>query len=61
MLLFLDIMIKKNRRKFRKKRLSFVIVEETNKMFQGKGGRSAKLFRFNKYKEYGFQCEIKLA
>lgn len=55
-----------DRRNFRKKILSFGIVEETDKIHQGKGGRPAKLFRFNqkKYQELeknGFHFEIKLA
>lgn len=55
-----------DRRNFRKKILSYDIVEETDKFAQKKGGRPAKLFRFNnkKYKELeakGFHFEIKFA
>ncbi|MGB0870546.1 MAG: NUDIX hydrolase [Flavobacteriales bacterium] len=65
--LYQTILDKKiDRRNFRKKILSFGILEETDKIFQGKGGRPAKLFRFNekKYQELekkGFHFEIKLA
>jgi len=55
-----------DRRNFRKKILSFGIVEETDKFSDKKGGRPAKLFRFKKqqYKEMeqeGFYFEIKFA
>lgn len=42
-----------DRRNFRKKILSFGFLEETEKVYQPKSGRPAKLFRFNpsKYKE----------
>ncbi|MFB9077788.1 NUDIX domain-containing protein [Flavobacterium procerum] len=54
------------RRNFRKKILSFGIVEETENYSPIKTGRPAKLFRFNKlkYKELskeGFHFEIKFA
>jgi len=54
------------RRNFRKKILSFGIVEETELISTKNGGRPAKLFRFNsaKYKELekeGLLFEIKLA
>ena len=53
-----------DRRNFRKKILSFDILEETNKISQKGSGRPAKLFRFNtkKYNELlkeGFHFEIK--
>jgi len=55
-----------DRRNFRKKILSFGIVEETDKFSEKKGGRPAKLFRFNKqkYKQLdseGFHFDIKFA
>ena len=54
-----------DRRNFRKKILSFGIVEETDKMSQQGSGRPAKLFRFNKAKydqleKEGFHFEIKI-
>lgn len=54
------------RRNFRKKILSFGIVEETEKISSKSSGRPAKLFRFNKQKynlltQEGFLFEIKLA
>ena len=63
--LYTSILEKKiDRRNFRKKILSFGIVEETNKMSQKSSGRPAKLFRFNKTKydalvEEGIHFEIK--
>lgn len=53
-----------DRRNFRKKLMSFGIIEETGKMSQAGSGRPAKLFRFNtnKYKALakdGFHFEIK--
>ncbi|CAM1343724.1 NUDIX hydrolase [Tenacibaculum amylolyticum] len=54
-----------DRRNFRKKILSFEIVEETDKIHQQGSGRPAKLFKFNK-KKYnqllteGFHFEIKI-
>jgi 8-oxo-dGTP diphosphatase len=55
-----------DRRNFRKKILSFGIVEETDKFSEKKGGRPAKLFRFKKQKytemeQHGFYFEIKFA
>lgn len=55
-----------DRRNFRKKILSFGIVEETNKFAPKSSGRPAKLFKFNnlKYSELaqgGFHFEIKFA
>jgi len=55
-----------DRRNFRKKILSFEIIEETEQFGSSKSGRPAKLFRFNKlkYKELinkGFHFEIKFA
>ncbi len=55
-----------DRRNFRKKILSFGIIEETENISNKKNGRPAKLFSFNtlKYKELeksGFVFEIKLA
>ncbi|WP_394349199.1 NUDIX hydrolase [Flavobacterium alkalisoli] len=55
-----------DRRNFRKKILSFDIVEETDRFSEKKAGRPAKLFRFNsaKYKALekgGFHFEIKFA
>lgn len=54
-----------DRRNFRKKILSFGIVEETDKISQKGSGRPAKLFRFNKAKydqleKEGFHFEIKI-
>lgn len=53
-----------DRRNFRKKILSFEIIEETNNLSPKKSGRPAKLFKFNevKYNELvkeGFVFEIK--
>ncbi|WP_200799190.1 NUDIX hydrolase [Tenacibaculum agarivorans] len=54
-----------DRRNFRKKILSFEIVEETDKIYQQGSGRPAKLFKFN-HKKYnqllkeGFHFEIKI-
>lgn len=53
-----------DRRNFRKKILSFGIIEQTNQISPVKTGRPAKLFRFNsvKYKAFldkGFHFEIK--
>lgn len=53
-----------DRRNFRKKLMSFGIIEETNKIKQEGSGRPAKLFRFNKTKydalvKKGFHFEIK--
>jgi len=53
-----------DRRNFRKKIMSFGIVEETNKMRQKASGRPAKLFKFNKVKydalvTEGFHFDIK--
>lgn len=55
-----------DRRNFRKKILSFDIIEETNKIAPQKSGRPAKLFRFNKKKynkleKDGFHFEINFA
>lgn len=55
-----------DRRNFRKKILSFGIVEETGKLGDKKGGRPAKLFSFNRQKyselsEKGFFFEISFA
>jgi 8-oxo-dGTP diphosphatase len=55
-----------DRRNFRKKILSFEIVEETNQFSPIKSGRPAKLFKFNKQKykallDKGFHFEIKFA
>lgn len=55
-----------DRRNFRKKILSFDLLEETNEVVQQGAGRPAKLFQFNekKYKQLeknGFHFEIKLA
>ena len=55
-----------DRRNFRKKILSFEIIEETERFSPVKTGRPAKLFRFNKKKynallEEGFHFEIKFA
>ncbi len=54
-----------DRRNFRKKILSFEIVEETDKIHQQGSGRPAKLFKFNKKKydqlvQEGFHFEIKI-
>lgn len=54
-----------DRRNFRKKILSFGIVEETDKISQQGSGRPAKLFKFNKTKydqlvKDGFHFEIKI-
>lgn len=55
-----------DRRNFRKKILSFDIIEETEQFGSSKSGRPAKLFRFNKLKyneliKKGFHFEIKFA
>jgi 8-oxo-dGTP diphosphatase len=55
-----------DRRNFRKKILSFDLLEETNKVSSEKTGRPAKLFKFNKKKynklhQEGFNFEIKFA
>ena len=55
-----------DRRNFRKKILSFEIIEETEQFGSSKSGRPAKLFRFNKLKynnltNKGFHFEIKFA
>lgn len=55
-----------DRRNFRKKILSFGIIEETEHFSPVKSGRPAKLFRFNKQKynalqKEGFHFEIKFA
>ncbi|CAC9972414.1 NUDIX hydrolase [Flavobacterium panici] len=55
-----------DRRNFRKKILSFDILEETEKFSPIKTGRPAKLFKFNKQKyneltQKGFHFEIKFA
>ena len=55
-----------DRRNFRKKILSFEIIEETDQYSPTKTGRPAKLFRFNKLKynnliKKGFHFEIKFA
>jgi 8-oxo-dGTP diphosphatase len=55
-----------DRRNFRKKILSFEILEETEKFSSEKTGRPAKLFKFNKKKysklqKEGFNFEIKFA
>ncbi len=55
-----------DRRNFRKKLLSFGIIEETDKFSEKKSGRPAKLFRFNKLKynqltQEGFLFEINFA
>ncbi len=55
-----------DRRNFRKKILSFEIIEETDKYSTAKTGRPAKLFQFNKQKydsliKQGFHFEIKFA
>lgn len=64
--LYMTILDQKiDRRNFRKKILSFEIVEETDKIHQQGSGRPAKLFRFNNTKytqllEEGFHFEIKI-
>ncbi len=55
-----------DRRNFRKKILSFEIIEETEQFGSSKSGRPAKLFKFNKLKynkltNKGFHFEIKFA
>ena len=55
-----------DRRNFRKKILSFGIIDETNKIAPSKSGRPARFFRFNKQKYHdlstaGFFFEIKFA
>lgn len=55
-----------DRRNFRKKILSFGIIDETSKIVHSKTGRPAKLFKFNKKKydtliNQGFYFEIKFA
>ncbi|MEO8240140.1 MAG: NUDIX domain-containing protein [Flavobacterium sp.] len=55
-----------DRRNFRKKILSFEIIEETEQFGSSKSGRPAKLFQFNKMKyneltKKGFHFEIKFA
>jgi 8-oxo-dGTP diphosphatase len=55
-----------DRRNFRKKILSFEIIEETEQFGSSKSGRPAKLFKFNKLKyneltKKGFHFEIKFA
>ncbi|WP_163398438.1 NUDIX hydrolase [Flavobacterium fluviatile] len=55
-----------DRRNFRKKILSFEIIEETDQFGSSKSGRPAKLFKFNKLKyneltKKGFHFEIKFA
>ncbi len=55
-----------DRRNFRKKMLSFGIIEETSKLSHQKSGRPAKLFVFNQEKytqlnKEGFHFEIKFA
>ncbi|WP_330442173.1 NUDIX hydrolase [Flavobacterium sp. C4GT6] len=55
-----------DRRNFRKKILSFDIVEETDRFAEKKTGRPARLFRFNSHKykaleKEGFLFEIKFA
>ena len=55
-----------DRRNFRKKILSFEIIEETDRFSPIKSGRPAKLFKFNKQKyntllKKGFHFEIKFA
>ena len=55
-----------DRRNFRKKILSFEIIEETDRFSPIKSGRPAKLFKFNKKKyndllKKGFHFEIKFA
>lgn len=55
-----------DRRNFRKKMLSFSIIEETDEFSSKKGGRPAKLYKFKKadyirLEEDGFHFEIKFA
>lgn len=55
-----------DRRNFRKKIMSFGIIEETNKLTKATKGRPAKLFKFNKKKynellKGGFHFEINFA
>ncbi|WP_268848452.1 NUDIX hydrolase [Flavobacterium aestivum] len=55
-----------DRRNFRKKIISFEIIEETDRFSPIKSGRPAKLFKFNKQKynallKKGFHFEIKFA
>ena len=55
-----------DRRNFRKKIMSFGILEDTGKIYKPSNGRPAKMFRFNhaKYKEFeskGFHFEIRFA
>lgn len=55
-----------DRRNFRKKILSFEIIEETEQFGSSKSGRPAKIFKFNKLKyneltKKGFHFEIKFA
>lgn len=55
-----------DRRNFRKKILSFGLLEETKKVATGKGGRPAKFFKFNNHKynkliKEGFHFEISFA
>lgn len=55
-----------DRRNFRKKILSFGIIEETKKVLKQKNGRPGKLFRFNKtayqkLAKHGFMFEINFA
>ena len=55
-----------DRRNFRKKIMSFGIIEETEKFGSSKNGRPAKLFKFNKQKynkflKEGFHFEINIA
>lgn len=65
--LYQTILNKKiDRRNFRKKLLSFGLLEETNKTHKPQSGRPAKLFKFNqkKYKtleKQGFHFDIKFA
>lgn len=64
--LYQTILDKKiDRRNFRKKVLSFNILEETNEFFQAASGRPAKLYKFNlnnyhRLEKEGFHFEIKL-
>ena len=64
--LYQTILDKKiDRRNFRKKILSFNILEETDKISQAGSGRPAKLFKFNltnykRLEKQGFHFEIKL-
>jgi 8-oxo-dGTP diphosphatase len=65
--LYQTILDKKiDRRNFRKKLLSFGILQETNEIQKKESGRPAKLFKFNKQKyreiqKKGFHFEIKFA